>query len=133
MADAFFQNLAALLVNAVEVGLTVELNETQKRKYSEFLAQLKHILGEYEDAQRTLEIMQKRPESKGSKILFQEELEELITLSPAKKQAIVELAKAFLAEVNTQEVITQHGKYITNMVQAKGIIIGDSNSVNQSF
>lgn len=127
------QNSASLIADAVEVGVMTDLDRGQRNRYEDFVQRLRRMLEGKEDALLAFEKLLRKPDSKGAKILLEEELS---SLSDSFMSDILPFAKQFLEAMkrgaSDRVIITGGGNYIGNISTSRNLVIGDVSSNFQS-
>lgn len=122
----------SLVVTAVVAGLTAGITETAKtavtNTYQVFKERLLSKVEGNEDAQAALVALEKKPESEGRQLSLKEEL---ANQQVEKDTELIHLAQTFLEQLDQKGA--QSGKYIITIQNAQGTVIGDKNTVTQTF
>ena len=122
----------SLVVTALIAGLTAGMTETAKTAvldtYQAFKARLLSKVETSEDAKSALEALEKKPDSEGRQTTMKEELS---SLEVEKDTELIRLAQTFLEQADQKGA--QSGKYVITIQNAQGTVIGDHNTVRQSF
>jgi len=122
----------SLVVAALVVGLTAGITDTAKTAvidmYQAFKARLMPKVESNEDAKSALVALEKKPNSEGRQLAVKEEL---TSLEVEKDTELIRLAQTFLEQVDQKG--TEAGKYVITIQNAQGTVIGDQNTVRQTF
>jgi hypothetical protein len=122
----------SLVVAALVAGLTAGVTDTAKTAindlYQAFKARLLPKVEGKEDAQSALVALEKKPDSEGRQLALKEEL---TNLQVEKDTELIRLAQTFLEQADQKGA--QAGKYVITIQNAQGTVIGDNNTVRQSF
>jgi hypothetical protein len=122
----------SLVVAALVAGLTAGVTDTAKTAindmYQAFTARLLPKVEGKEDAQSALVALEKKPDSEGRQLALKEEL---ANLQVEKDTELIRLAQTFLEQADQKGM--QAGKYVITIQNAQGTVIGDNNTVRQSF
>jgi hypothetical protein len=122
----------SIVFAALVAGLTSGVSDVAKTAvmalYQDFRARLMPKVDTSEDAKSALVALEKKPDSEGRQLAVKEEL---ASLEVEKDAELVRLAKTFLEQIDPNGA--QSGKYIINIQNAQGTVIGDQNTVTQTF
>jgi hypothetical protein len=122
----------SLIVAALVAGLTAGVSDTTKTAvadtYQALKARLMPKVENNEDAKNALVALEKKPDSEGRQLSLKEEF---TNLNIDQDTELVHMAQAFLERID--EIGAQSGKYVINIQNAHGMVIGDNNSVKQTF
>jgi hypothetical protein len=118
----------AALVAGLTSGVTDTAKATVKDLYQAFKARLMPKVEADENARSAITALEKKPDSEGRQLAVKEEL---ANLEVGKDSELVRLAQILLEQIDQKGALA--GKYVITIQNSQGTVIGDKNTVTQTF